>query len=42
MKVLIMKQRLQNISMINTSLMSDDLNDTDLYEGFDEDCNRIV
>ena len=24
------------------SLMSEDLNDTDLYEGFDEDGNRIV
>ena len=24
------------------SIMSDDLNDSDLYEGFDEDGNRIV
>ena len=32
----------KHINDKHESLMSDDLNDTDLYEGFDEDGNRIV
>ena len=31
-----------HISEKHKSPMSDNLNDTDLYEGFDEDGNRIV
>ena len=32
----------EHINDKHKSLMSDDFNDTDLYEGFDEDGNRIV
>jgi hypothetical protein len=32
----------EHINDKHESLMSEDLNDTDLYEGFDEDGNRIV
>ena len=43
MKVLIVKQRLKkHINDKHESLMSEDLNDIDLYEGFDEDGHIIV
>ena len=32
----------EHINDKHESLMSEDLNDTDLYEGFDEDGNRIL
>ena len=32
----------EHINDKHRSLMSEDLNDSELYEGFDEDGNRIV